>query len=157
MWYDLIPINGGPSYTWKNVRGGEKSMTVRAEGRWTGIAQLGHSQHHIGTSAAQSWRIYTSRLSKIALENKYPLDWPQKVRPCHIHLTTPLTGDTRARESESSQYSHPPYLKRSIGISEPQPETVLLFSAAPAPEHGTQGKGRASSLRGPYSDKEYAN
>jgi hypothetical protein len=36
MWYDPIPINGGPSYTWKNVSGGEKSMTRNnCEGRGT--------------------------------------------------------------------------------------------------------------------------
>jgi len=42
-------------------------MTVRAEGRWTGIAQLGHSQHHIGTSAAQSVTPEPENLSRASI------------------------------------------------------------------------------------------
>ncbi|KAN0115568.1 hypothetical protein V8E52_006687 [Russula decolorans] len=101
MWYDLIPINGGPSYTWKNVRGGEKSMTVRAEGRWTGIAQLGHSQHHI------------------ALENKYPLDWPQKNRNqkqcCSFQQLQPQS--TALKEKDAQARCEDPTPTKNMPIS----------------------------------------
>ena len=99
------------------------------------------------------------QVPKIILENEYALDWPQKDTAYHIHLTAPLTRarDTRARESESSQYSHPgPYLERLSGISEPEPEPepeepeTLLFSVTPAPEYG---KGTPARCEDPIPTK----
>lgn len=73
-------------------------------------------------------------------------------------LHSPVTHEPK--NLSRGQHSHT-YLKRSIGISEPEPEEseseTLLFSAAPALEFGTRGKGHASSLRGPYFDEELAH
>jgi hypothetical protein len=111
MWYDVIPINGGPSYTWKNASGGENSMTRNnCEGRRTGgraLPSLNTAHQYVSGAVLEN---YTPRVSKIVLENKYALDWPQKEKTYHIHLTTPLARDTRARESESS---HPASSARS--------------------------------------------